>query len=154
MAAFGIPRVAGANQRAVQGGGGAAGGGTVTLSNGTLATLSVFATRLTDADGNTVLLVGNVVIYARGHVYVSRQVTNYGPIPGNENGREIDGLMAIDGAGNHPFHISMPDLALGGIGTDTVGFQIWDASPGGTPLFSFQSVLTSGDIRLLVFGNS
>jgi hypothetical protein len=66
--------------------------------------------------------------------------------------------MTIDGAGNHPFHVNMPDLAAGGFGTDTFGFKIWDeamaisnmeATPTGEPIFNFEGPLSTGDIQLL-----
>jgi hypothetical protein len=66
--------------------------------------------------------------------------------------------MTIDGAGNHPFHVTMPDLVAGSFGTDTFGFKIWDESmaasdanvtPTGEPIFNFEGPLSTGDIQLL-----
>jgi hypothetical protein len=170
LLALNAPRLAGASamQKAVQGGGGAAGGGSIELGDGTPATFSVFATRLTVEGEETPLILGTVLLSAGGKQYVSTQVTDYGPIDGNPDGREINGFMTIDGGGNHPFHVSMPDLATNGFGTDTFGFTIWDsiaesgtpeaspvaspdveATPIGEPIFNFEGPLTTGDIQLL-----
>jgi hypothetical protein len=107
-----------------------------------------------------------VLLFAGGKQYVSTQVTDYGPIDGNSDGREINGFMTIDGSGHHQFHINMPDVAAGGFGTDTFGFKIWDdiagtpeaspvaspdveATPVSEPIFTFEGPLTTGDIQLL-----
>jgi hypothetical protein len=169
LLALNAPRFAGASglQKAVQGGGGVAGGGSIELGDGTPATFSVFATRLTVEGEDTPLILGNVLLFAGGKQYVSTQVTDYGPIDGNPDGREINGFMTIDGSGTHPFHINMPDVATLGFGTDTFGFKIWDsidsgtpeaapiaspdveATPASEPIFNFEGPLTTGDIQLL-----
>jgi hypothetical protein len=152
LLALNAPHLAGAAsafQRAVQGGGGAAGGGTIVLGDGTPAAFSVFATRLTVKGEKTPLILGTVLVSAGGSLYVSTQVTDYGPIEGNADGREITGFMTIDGAGNHPFHVNMPDLAVGSFGTDTFGFTIWDVSTDSEPIFNFEGPLSTGDIQLL-----
>jgi len=168
LLALSAPRFAGAAglQKAVQGGGGVAGGGSIQLGDGTPATFSIFATRLTVEGQDEPLILGNVLLFAGGSQYVSTQVTDYGPIDGNPDGREINGFMTIDGSGTHPFHIDMPDVATLGFGTDTFGFSIWDsidtgtpeaspvavnedATPVGEPIFHFEDKLTTGDIQLL-----
>src|SRR4051794_8599086 len=128
LLALNAPRFASAAtmQKAVQGGGGVAGGGSIELGDGTPATFSVFATRLTVEGEDMPLILGNVLLFAGGKQYVSTQVSDYGPIDGNSDGREINGFMTIDGSGHHQFHINMPDVAAGGFGTDTFGFKIWD----------------------------
>jgi hypothetical protein len=152
LLAFNAPRIvdaASSFQRAVQGGGGAAGGGTIVLADGTPAAFSVFATRLTVKGEKQPLILGTVLVSAGGSLYVSTQVTNYGPIAGNADGREVTGFMTIDGSGNHPFHVNMPDLAVGSFGTDTFGFTIWDVSTDSEPIFNFEGPLSTGDIQLL-----
>src|SRR4029079_2346566 len=109
----------------------------------------VFATRLTGKKEKDTLILGTVLVYAGSQFFASSQVSNYGPIAGNANGREIDGFMTIDGAGNHPFHVNMPDLASGAFGTDTFGLQVWDVSTDSDPIFAFEGPLTTGDIQLL-----
>jgi hypothetical protein len=151
LLALNSPRLASAAamQKAVQGGGGASGGGTIELGDGTPATFSVFATRLTSKKEKDVLILGTVLVSAGGSFYASTKVTDYGPIEGNPDGREINGFMTIDGSGNHPFHVNMPDLAVGNFGTDTFGFTIWDESTESEPIFNFEGPLTTGDIQLL-----
>jgi len=168
LLAFNMPGKVDAHQIAVQGGGGVAGGGSITLGDGTPATFSVFATRLTVEGDKNPLIMGTVLLSAGGKQYACTNLLDYGPIEGNADGREIYGFMTIDGSGNHSFHITMPDVAAGGFGTDTFGFEIFasvevmatpgaspvatpniEATPVGEPIFNFQGPLTTGDIQLL-----
>ncbi|MFL5758328.1 MAG: hypothetical protein ACJ789_01240 [Thermomicrobiales bacterium] len=153
-----VTDTASAIQIAVQGGGGAAGGGTIQLGDGTAATFSVFATRLTVKGSKEPLILGTVLVSAGGKRYASTNIADYGPIQGSTYGREITGTMTIDGSGKHPFHVNMPDLGEGDFGTDTFGFKIWDqvtattnvdVTPTGEPIFNFEGPLTTGDIQLV-----
>jgi hypothetical protein len=159
-----MPKRAGAAQRVVQGGGGVAGGGSVKLSDGSDASFSVFATRLTDETGGNPLILGTVLLSAGGKLYESAHVTDYGPDEDNPNGRHIEGFMTIDGAGNHPFLATFPDVGANSFGADTVGIRVFPSVAAGTPeagtpaatpvligdpIFIFEGPLTTGDVQLL-----
>src|SRR5262245_57398449 len=107
LAAAQLPRFASAAQRAVQGGGGVAGGGSVQLADGSDASFSVFATRLTDDAGSPPLILGTVLLSAGGQMYASTNVTDYGPDEDNPDARHIEGFLSIDGSGNHPFVVNL-----------------------------------------------
>jgi hypothetical protein len=164
LAALHLPRLVGAAQRAVQGGGGVSGGGSVQLGDGSPASFSVFATRLTDENGENPLILGTVQLFVGGKMYSSSSVTDYGPDEDNADARHIEGFMAIDGTGNHPFIVNLRDVAVGNFGTDTVGIRVYpsvdmatpeagtpEATPifAGDPIFIFEGPLTTGDVQLL-----
>jgi hypothetical protein len=164
LAALNLPRFAGAAQRVVQGGGGVAGGGSVQLADGTDASFSLFATRLTEEGGTNPLVLGSVQMFTGGKQYTSTHVSNYGPDEGNPDGRHIEGFMTIEGTGNHPFVVNLPDVAMNNFGVDTVGIRIFasvdmgtpqagtpEATPVlvGDPIFIFEGPLTTGDVQLL-----
>jgi len=164
LAALQLPRLAGAAQRVVQGGGGVAGGGSVQLADGTPASFSVFATRLTEEGGTNPLILGSVQMFTGGKQYTSTHVSDYGPDEGNPDGRHIEGFMTIEGTGNHPFVVNFPDVALNNFGVDTVGIRVFasvdmgtpqagtpEATPVliGDPIFIFEGPLTTGDVQLL-----
>jgi hypothetical protein len=164
LAALHLPRLASAAQRAVQGGGGVAGGGSVQLADGTDASFSVFATRLTEEGGANPLILGSVLLFAGGKMYASSHVSDYGPDEGNPDGRHIEGFLTIEGTGNHPFVVNLPDVAMNNFGVDIVGIRVFASVETGTPeagtpeatpvllgdpIFIFEGPLTTGDVQLL-----
>jgi hypothetical protein len=160
LATLNVPRLAGAAQRAVQGGGGVAGGGSVQLADGTDASFSIFATRLTDEAGENPLILGSVQMFAGGKMYASTVVSDYGPVEGEPNARHATGFMTIEGAGNHPFTVNLPDVGDNNFGVDIVGIRVFSSvegtpeaspvpSPIGDPIFIFEGPLTTGDVQLL-----
>jgi hypothetical protein len=164
LAAWQVPRMANAAQRAVQGGGGVAGGGSVQLSDGTDASFSVFATRLTEEAGTNPLILGTVLLFAGGKMYASSHVSDYGPDEDNPDARHIEGFMTIESVGQHPFVVNLPDVAANNFGVDTVGIRVFASVDTGTPqagtpaatpvlmgdpIFIFEGPLTTGDVQLL-----
>src|SRR3954454_13630813 len=148
-----------AAQRApvIQSGGGIAGGGAIALSDGGTASFSVFGSRFEVVDQEDPTIFGGLFITdATDKQLASLEVSNYGPVEGEENARHMTGFASIDGEGRFPFTLKLIDGGTPGEGKDRfqleVQASITDATP--TPnsgMMSIDAVIEPGDLQLIVF---
>src|SRR3954466_2040312 len=110
-----------AAQRApvIQSGGGIAGGGAVSLSDGGTASFSVFGSRFEVVDQDEPTIFGGLFISdSTGKQLASVEVTNYAPVEGEKNARQMTGFASIDGEGRFPFTLKLADGGMPGEGMD------------------------------------
>ncbi len=147
-----------AAQRApvIQSGGGIAGGGAIALSDGGTASFSVFGSRFEVVDQDEPTIFGGLFITdSTGKQLASLEVSNYEPVEGEENARQMTGTASIDGEGSYPFTLKLIDGGSPGDGKDQ--FQLVlepssDATPAPDDAFiNIDSVIEPGDLQLIVF---
>jgi hypothetical protein len=158
-----LPGVA-ASRVSMSGGGGIAGGGTAETAEGE-AQFSLFASRLELTDEPTPLIFGRVQWVdpnwrSRGLALVSTTVTAYGPVPDDENARELRGTMTANGEGSYPFVLRAIDGGGPGEGQDRVILTVGPDAVAGTPsaatptddfAYSAEATVVGGDLQLLRF---
>jgi hypothetical protein len=137
---------------------GIAGGGAVSTDAGD-AHLSLMATNITsdDPEATAPLTVGQVHWWAPVDggapiLLESTVVEEYGPMPDNDSGRVIRGLISVNGEGEYPFVVRAIDGGLTGEAVDYVEIQVGDAVEGtsGTGFtYAAEGPLTSGDVHLI-----
>ena len=147
-----------AAQRApvIQSGGGIAGGGAIALSDGGTASFSVFGSRFEVVDQNEPTIFGGLFITdSTGKQLASVEVSNYEPVEGEENARQMTGIASIDGNGRFPFTLKLIDGGAPGDGKDQFQFVLEspsDATPAPDDAFAnIDSVIEPGDLQLIVF---
>jgi hypothetical protein len=144
-------------QRAV-GSGGIAGGGVAKAPDGG-AEFSLFASRL-PIEGQAELVVFGRVQWVdpdRGLTLESMAVTEYGPVPDQENARELRGTMRVEG-GAAPFVLRVVDGGGPTSGLDRITLTVGEAAgtpTAGTPTggfaYSMDAEIAAGDVQLLSF---
>jgi hypothetical protein len=140
----------------IQSGGGIAGGGAVTLSDGGTASFSVFGSRFEVVDQDEPTIFGGLFITdSTGNQLASVQVSNYEPVEGEENARQMTGTANIDGKGSFPFTLKLIDGGAPGEGKDQFQLVVEpssDATPSPDDAFmNIDSVIEPGDLQLIVF---
>ena len=161
---LGAAPAATAAQRAATGSGGLAGGGLATDGEGE-AQFAVFASRILFAGDDEPTILGRVqwVDKGRGMVMESTAVTAYGPIPDQENARELRGTMRVNGTDGYPFVLRAVDAGPPGSGQDTIDLTVGAAAlatPGTSPdpatpapatdlTLTIAATVTIGDLQLL-----
>lgn len=141
---------------------GMAGGGLIALPDG-LAHFSLFASRTT-SDDDTEVVLGQVRWFDPtaadgGLTLESTEVTNYVPLDGDENGREVSGTMRVNDD-EYPFVMQAFDDGAPGTGLDRVslrvGGDVGDATAEATAAadgfgYEAEGALVAGDLQLLTF---
>jgi hypothetical protein len=148
-----------AAQRApvIQSGGGIAGGGALSLSDGGTASFSVFGSRFEVVDQDEPTIFGGLFITdSVGKQLASGEVTNYEPVEGEENARQMTGFASIDGEGRFPFTLKLIDGGAPGDGKDRFQLAVEATSTDATPspeggMMSIDSVIEPGDLQLITF---
>jgi hypothetical protein len=148
-----------AAQRApvIQSGGGIAGGGAIALSDGGTASFSVFGSRFEVVDQDDPTIFGGLFITdSTGGQLASVEVTDYAPVEGEENARQMTGFASIDGEGRFPFTLKLIDGGKPGKGKDQFQLVVEASSTDATPapdggLMSIDSVIDPGDLQLITF---
>jgi hypothetical protein len=144
-------------QKGVQSGGGIAGGGTIDAQDGGEANFSVFGSQfLVDGVAEPILFGSLRWRDANGVTLISTAITAYGPVEGDEQAREMSGVLAMDGEDGYPFTIRM--VAGVNLGESSVSLTVLPAGASATatpiismPVYTADGPLTSGDIQLLTF---
>lgn len=142
----------------IQSGGGIAGGGVIEVEGGE-ATFSVFGSRFEVEGQDEPLVFGNLIwADANGVRLESSEVTDYGPVEGEENARKMMGFLTMDGKGRHPFTLELVDNGGPGEGRDrlTLTVQASDDGDGATPaagepVYAAEGEIAAGDLALLDF---
>ncbi len=148
-----------AAQRApvIQSGGGIAGGGAIALSDGGTASFSVFGSRFEVVDQDEPTIFGGLFITdSTGKQLASVEVTDYAPVEGEENARQMTGFASIDGEGRFPFTLKLIDGGAPGEGKDQFQLEVQAASSAATPtpddwMSNIDSVIDPGDLQLITF---
>jgi len=148
-----------AAQRApvIQSGGGIAGGGAIALSDGGTASFSVFGSRFEVVDQDDPTIFGGLFITdSKGGQLASVEVTDYAPVEGEENARQMTGFASIDGEGRFPFTLKLIDGGKPGEGKDQFQLVVEVSSTDATPapdggLMNIDSVIDPGDLQLITF---
>ena len=140
---------------------GVAGGGTVELdeSGEVIADLLLFASAISVPDAEADFVVGSVKwVESGGLVLESTEVTACLVMDERDDGREVQGTMSVNGAGNYPFVLRVIDAGPPGSGFDSADLVVGQASDGGdaTPTirrrgFSYSAAgpIIGGDIENL-----
>jgi hypothetical protein len=141
----------------IQSGGGIAGGGAVSLSDGGTASFSVFGSRFEVVDQEDPTIFGGLYITdASGKQLNSVEVTDYAPVEGEENARQMTGFASIDGEGRFPFTLKLIDGGVPGEGKDQFQLAVQASSSDATPtpddwMMNIDSVIDPGDLQLITF---
>ena len=141
----------------IQSGGGIAGGGALTLIDGESASFSVFGSRFEVVDQDEPTIFGGLFITdSTGGQLASVEVTNYEPVDGEENARQMTGFASIDGEGRFPFTLKLIDGGRPGEGKDHFQLAVEASSTDATPtpdsgMMSIDSVIEPGDLQLITF---
>jgi hypothetical protein len=147
-----------AGAQAVQGGGGIAGGGSVKTADGVVANLSVFGTTLS-MDDETSRFFGSLILTDdNGFKLVAFEISNYGPVDGEDDARILEGFATVNDEGRYPFSLKMVAGGFPGSGADAIKLEVEanidesGATPEATELvYSIDAPLETGDITILTF---
>jgi hypothetical protein len=130
---------------------GITGGGVVRTDSGDV-TLVLFATLLADAPQDATGFVRWLDPQAEGGL----NLESIGPVAydwdeGNEQVRNVRGLMTINGQEEQPFVLEIFDAGPGLVGQDTARLLVGNATAGSSGSFGYQAAgtLVGGDIQLL-----
>lgn len=139
LAAAGLLPVARTAAQKGTGSGGIGGGGQVRLASGD-ATFTLFAEKVQLAGAPAPIFFGRILWldpnWQGGKLLLESTLINqYGPIPGNDKGREIHGLMTMNGKGSYPFVMQAIDNGAPASGQDTITLTVGAAATG-TPTAS------------------
>jgi hypothetical protein len=152
-----IPVGAGAQLAPViQSGGGIAGGGSIAVQGGGTANLSIFGSRFEIEGQEDAMFFGSLNLVDSAGVQISgTEITNYAPVEGDENSREMTGFAALNGQGRYPFSLKLTDAGLPGSG-DTVQLTVLPEGSAATPSaaeasYALDGTLETGDLQLLTF---
>jgi hypothetical protein len=143
---------------------GMVGGGLARFEEGE-ANFSLFASRMTVAEGSPEVFVGSVIwVDDRAELTLrSTAITAYivpEDQPEQGRSRQILGLMSVNGEGEYPFALVATDVDIPGAGQDSVSLTVGDgsltgegASPAAGYGFDYMATgsLTSGDIQEIGF---
>ena len=144
----------------IQSGGGIAGGGAIALTNGDRVVFSVFGSRFVTEDANSPVILGNLLVTsAGGRQLASVEVTDYAPVEGEENARQMTGFASVDGEGRLPFTLKLVDGGAPGAGKDMVQLGVESDPEGATPAadanaWNIDAALEDGDLQLIDFNLS
>jgi hypothetical protein len=144
----------------IQSGGGIAGGGAISLTIGTRVVFSVFGSRFVTDEGDAPVILGNLLVTSSdGQQLASVEITDYAPIGGEENARQMTGFASVDGKGRLPFSLKLIDGGTPGAGKDHVQLTVKSDSADATPsadasAWDIDAVLEDGDLQLIDFNFS
>lgn len=131
---------------------GITGGGVVRTADGD-ANLILFATQLADDAPQE---AAGFVRWLDPNRDGGLSMESVGPIAydwpeGEEQLRNVRGIMAVNGAGEQPFHLEVFDAGPDLLGQDTARLTVGDAVGGGASGFAYEAAGTvvGGDIQLL-----
>ena len=141
----------------IQSGGGIAGGGSIAVQGGGTANFSVFGSRFEIEGQDQPVFFGSLSLVDSNDQQISSvEITNYAPVEGEENAREMTGFATLNGEGRYPFSLKLVDAGTSESG-DTVHLTLQSESSDATPAadaaaYAIDGTLETGDLQLLTFG--
>lgn len=140
----------------IQSGGGIAGGGSIAVQGGGTANFSIFGSRFEIEGQDQPAFFGSFNLVDSNDQQISSiEITNYAPVEGEENAREMTGFATLNGAGRYPFSLKLVDAGTPESG-DTVHLAVQPEGPQATPAtgavtYGIDGTLETGDLQLLTF---
>ena len=108
-------------------------------------------------DADAPVVIGNLLVAsADGHQLASVEVTDYAPVEGEENARQMTGFASVDGEGRFPFTLKMVDGGGPGAGKDLIQLTVESYPTAATPAvdasaWNIDATLEDGDLQLIDF---